>query len=426
MSVNIIKKSIADGVNLTKIIDKKFKNNTIFVRFITKLNEDTVSANALVPNLLVTTNEDYPTRTQLTTKLSELYGSGLATINHKMSDNQVVGISANCICDDYALNGENVTSEVTDILLASIFRPIIENGGFEKMNFDLRKQELVDSIENEINNKRIYTVLLANRIIYKDEPSVLPSYGTKEGAEKLTSQIVYEAYRNLLKTAQIDIIYSGGQENIEAIEKITKAFASIRRQFVPNCFYTPSKIKETPVEDSITLDVNQCKMVMAFKTDLDDFYVNRFMTVMLGGTAFSKFFANVREKLSLCYYCAAGFVEGKNTMIVDSGVELDNIEKAKEEIQNQVKALADGDFTDEEMYNASLSIVGNFKSNYDSTNDLASWYFKQSIRGNNYSPEQATDIIKNITRGQIINAASHLKLDTVFAMKSQPKTGGAK
>ena len=69
------------------------------IKFITKLDEGTASQNAIIPNLLVTSNSKYKTRTELTTKLSSLYGSNLSTLNHKLADNQVVGIAASCICD---------------------------------------------------------------------------------------------------------------------------------------------------------------------------------------------------------------------------------------------------------------------------------------------------------------------------------------
>ena len=425
MSLKMEEFIISDGIKIKTIIDKKFKSNLITIRFITKLDEKTVSQNAIIPNVLVTTNSTYKTRTELITKLSELYGSGFSTINHKIADNQVVGICASCICDAYVLDGKGITSEVTEILLDCIFNPIIEENGFGKHDFEIRKTELVDSIDGEINDKRTYAIKRANASIYKNEPSALTSYGTKDGAIALTPQNSYSAYKDLLKTAQIEIMYCGGEENVDSIEKLKNSFSSIERAFSKNVFSTLSPLKNEVCEDSDEMDVNQCKMVMAYKSDFNSLYANRLMSTMLGGTAFSKLFTNVREKFSLCYYCAAGFVEGKGVLIIDSGVELSNIPKAREEINNQIIALANGDFTDEEMNNAVLSISGDYKSNYDSTHDISSWYFIQGIRGDNFTPEQAIKKLKSVTREDIIKSASSLKLDTVYIMKSNASDGGA-
>lgn len=414
-----ISEQLSQGVKFTSIIDNKFKNNLIVVRFITKLQKDSSSSNALIPNVLITTNDIYRTRTELTTKLSELYGSGLSTINHKIADNQVIGITASCICDEYALNSEKLTSELSDILLGCLFNPLIESDGFEKQHFDLRKQELIDAIDAEINDKRVYAIIQANKTIYKDEPSAITAYGDKEGAKKITPQSAYLAYKKLLKSAYIDIMYVGGNESEEAISKIKKAFSGIDRDYQEQQYKSFSPLKDNVQEVSQSMDVNQCKMVMAFKSGVDNFYANRLMTTMLGGTAFSKFFVNVREKLSLCYYCAAGYVEGKGTLIVDSGVEEKNIKLARKEIINQINALADGDFTDDEIQNAKLNIAGDLKSNYDSTSDLSAWFFIQSVRGDNYTPEQANEALQNVTREDVKKCAAELKLDTVYVMQGR-------
>lgn len=424
MAINLNKQKLSDGVNFTTIIDPKFKSNHITIRFISKLDESTVSEFALVPNLLVTSNSTYKTRTELTTKLSGLYGSGLSAVNHKIVDNQVVGISASCICDEYSLDEEKLTSELTDILLDCIFNPVIENDGFAKKDFEIRKQELIDSIDAQINEKRMYAIIRANETIYNGEPSAITAYGKREGAVRLTPSLTYKAYKELIKKAQIEIMFVGGEENTDAIDKLKKAFSTIERNYSENSFISFSALKSEISEITEDMDVNQCKMVMAFKSDYKNVYVNKLMSVMLGGTAFSKFFVNVREKLSLCYYCAAGYVEGKGVLIVDSGVELANIPKAKEEIQNQIKALAQGDFTDDEMKNAVLSIAGDYKSNYDTTSDLSGWYFIQSTRGDYYTPERAIEVLQNITRQEIIESASKLKLDTVYIMKGSESQGG--
>jgi len=421
MAVEFNRENLPNEINFTTIIDPKFKSNLILVRFISKLDEATVSENALIPNLLITSNSTFKTRTELTKKLSGLYGSNLSTINHKLSDNQVVGISASCICDDYALNGENLTAELTDILLECIFKPLVENDGFAERDFKTRKQELIDGIDAEINEKRTYAILRANTTIYKNEPSSLPSYGTRERAVNLTPQKTYEAYKKLLKTAQIEITFVGGGNLNSAKEKLRNAFLAIDRKSQNNNFKNISPVKSEVAEVVEIVDVNQCKMVMAFKTSYDNYYANRLMTTMLGGTAFSKLFVNVREKLSLCYYCAAGFVEGKGVLIVDSGVEKDNIPKAREEIIKQINALATGDFSEDEMKNAVLSISGDFKSNYDSTYDLSSWFFVHSIRGTNFTPEQAITVLGKVTRDEVIQAAATLMLDTVYVMQGLDK-----
>ena len=323
----------------------------------------------------------------------------------------------------YSLNGEKITSEVTTYFLIVFSSLLLRIMALLRRILTLESKSLL-TLLTEINDKRTYAIIRANSSIYKNEPSAITAYGNRKGAEKLNPQMTYNQYKELLKTAQIEIMFVGGEDNKDAINKLKQAFSSLDREFIPNTFENLSPIKSQVCEVTEEMDVNQCKMVMAFKSEYNNIYANRLMTTMLGGTAFSKLFTNVREKYSLCYYCAAGFVEGKGVLIVDSGVEYSNIPKAKEEILNQIKALATGDFTHDEMKNAVLSIAGDYKSNYDSTSDLASWYFIQSIRGDNYTPEQAIELLEKITREDIIESASALKLDTIYIMKGSESQEG--
>ena len=337
----------------------------------------------------------------------------------KIGDNQITTINADFICDKYALDNENISQEITDILIDCLFNPLIENNGFANEEFKLRKQELLDSIDNQINEKRVYAFLRANQTIYKGERCAIPSYGTKTGAEALTAQNSYEAYKKLLKTACIEITLAGGQNLDNVKNKLVNAFSKIDREPENFEYKSYSPLKTNIAECSDELDVNQCKMVMAFKTDYKNYFANKLMQTMFGGTAFSKLFMNVREKYSLCYYCAANYVESKGTLLVDSGVETENVSKAREEILNQLNALSTGDFTDDEIKNAVLSIAGDFKSNYDSIKDIGSWYFVQKLRKSNMTPEDAIKELNSVTREQIIKAAKSFKLDTVYVMRKK-------
>ena len=68
----------------------------------------------------------------------------------------------------------------------------------------------------------------------------------------------------------------------------------------------------------------------------------RMMVAILGGTATSKLFLNVREKQSLCYYCGANLDRTKGIVLIDSGVRPDNAEAAKAAIFPRGRGDAEG------------------------------------------------------------------------------------
>ena len=79
------------------------------------------------------------------------------------------------------------------------------------------------------------------------------------------------------------------------------------------------------------MNVSQSKLVMGFRSGIaypdKEVAAALLMCAVLGGTAHSKLFCNVREKQSLCYYCSSYYEKVKGLVIIDSGVEGQNIEK---------------------------------------------------------------------------------------------------
>ena len=63
------------------------------------------------------------------------------------------------------------------------------------------------------------------------------------------------------------------------------------------------------------------------------------MTDIFGGGPYSRLFDNVREKMSLCYYCSASSSRVKGLITVESGVEEQNAEKAEKAISEQLEIM---------------------------------------------------------------------------------------
>ena len=70
---------------------------------------------------------------------------------------------------------------------------------------------------------------------------------------------------------------------------------------------------------------------------------------VLGGSATSRLFRNVREKQSLCYYCGSAAQRATGVMMIDSGVEPGREEQAEAAILAEWEALKNGPITQEEV-----------------------------------------------------------------------------
>lgn len=413
------RRQIADGVYFSKITDERYKKNIISVRFFETADDATATDNVIVPNILSKSSGRYPTYKQLQNKLSVLYAASVSGVSTMVHDLHCNGLSAYYLDDVYALSGEKMTEEITDILIDCLFNPVLENGVFPEKTVALEKQTVIDEIEALINDKRAYAADKAVEIMCKGEPAAVKSKGTVERAKALTPADAYAAYERLLHNTHCEILCVGCNDFSVVEEKMKEAFSKISRTGINEYSIKKSPIKESTEEVVEKMSVTQSKMVIGFKSHLEDTAALIMLQKIYGGTTTSKLFMNVREKMSLCYYCSASYNPEKGLIPVQCGVENANIEKAREEIIRQLDEIKNGNFTDEDITFAEMSVKNSYKSVNDSASGVLGWYFNRIIIDDIITPEEAVEKYIGISRERIIAAAKSLVLDTVYILTSQ-------
>ena len=413
--------SLQNGAEGLFIKNERFNTTSVSFNFYLPLSADTAALYALLPFMLTTCGEEYPDFSVLNYKLSRLYGASLDASAEKLGDYQLLRIRISVIDDKYTFENESLLSRAADMLLSLIFKPKAENGAFCEDALNREKRKAIEHIKGEISEKRIYA---KNRLIeemYKGKAYGVPKCGTVEEVEKITGESLYTAWENMLKKAFIRVQVIGSSLPSRFFETIAERLGGISRPEITDCkLNEPTAPIEKPNEITERMAVKQGKLVMGFSSDMygdDDVSLPLMvMTDIFGGGPYSKLFSNVREKMSLCYYCSASTVRGKGLITVDSGVEAENAEKAQREILNQLDSVKKGEFTDFE-YEASLKSIRDSLNSYnDSQVTLDTWYALKANNKTLYSPEEIGEKISAITREDIINAAKGVRLHTVYRL----------
>ncbi len=411
--------NIGNNIDFISIVEPKFKTNTIEVVFMVPLSEETNAAYSLVASLLTASSKAYPNLAALTRKTSELYGAAISASVSKRSDVLQVCITASAIDNRYALAQEDLLAGLTELLTECLFRPNAENGAFDATEFRIQKQDLLDAIDAEINNKRSYAVARAVRTAFAGEPYAGTSYGEKSDVELLNPENAFAAYERLLRESVIRIYHVGPAGAPALAQRMQAAFAGIAREPVSIAFRAPSPCKAAPADVVDPMSVNQSKLVLVFKGEETRKGALKLMSALYGASPFSMLFMNVREKMSLCYYCASRTLPGKASLLVDSGVELSNAEKAKEAILAQLDAVRRGEFDDEMLGDAKHSMVNQLRGVGDTPSSCISWCHSQFFDQDEETTEEAVARYEALTRQDIIDTANALKLDTVYLMQQE-------
>ncbi len=416
------REQIGNNVFFNTVKDNRFKTMKMSVSAYLPLKKETASQNALLCDILTRSCKEYNTLAILEKKLLSLYGASLSSHIKKEGDLQVLTISISGLDDRYAFDETKISSELAEILCKIIFEPNVENEKFTERDFKQSLRQILDTMDSEFNEKRIYSVSRCLEIMNQNSPAGINRLGDKESAEKTTPEKLYHAWENLLKTARFEIMYVGEGDSASALKVFKNKFENIERNpeiLSTETFESDGKVKEVIEE----MELSQSKLVMGFETgvsaDNDKYYTMMLLSAILGGTPSAKLFTNVREKQSLCYYCISRYYRRKGYIIVESGVEGANLEKAKKAILNEVKELTSGNITDFEIESAKLAMINSYKSITDTVTGIETWYLTRILDDKVDTPEETAEKIKSVTKEQLLEIAANIKLDTVYMLKNK-------
>lgn len=420
--------NLAQGVEGLFIKNERFNTTLVSCNIYIPLKAETASLYALLPFILTSCSKKYPDFSRLNYKLNRMYGARLDASAEKYGDYQLLRLNVSVINDKFCLDGESLVKQASELLLGLIFEPNTENGEFMESDVAREKRKAIEHIKGEYSEKRIYA---KNRLIwemYKDSDYGVPKCGTVADVEKITGKTLYSAWQKMLKTALIRFQVVGIAVPTGLFEEISKRFAGVERENITDCKSSlPTKAaKEVNYVDEF-MDVNQGKLCMGFSSEVfgndEKSLPLMVMSDIFGGGPYSRLFANVREKLSLCYYCSASSIRQKGLVTVESGIETENAEKAKTEILNQLEIVKKGEFSDFEFESSKKSICDSLNTYNDSQGLLDMWYALKINNDNLYSPCDIAEKIKLVTKQDVVAAAKGVKLHTVYRLL--PKGGKA-
>ena len=413
--------NLGKGINLTLIPEEKFKSNLVSIYIQRILDRDEVTMNALLPSIIKSGSEKYPSAREMSYHQDDLYGVSIGADSSKRGESQV--ITFKIISTDEEYLDEQIFKKVVKYLDEVVNHPLVIDGGFKEEYVAIEKENLKNRIESIINDKGRYAVERAREEMFKNEKYGISDLGYLEDIDKITAKGLYEHYVNIMKTSPIDIVVEGNFDEDEIVEIISNGFDFHRENIIeiPRADFI-KKVDEIKVIKE-EMDITQGKLVMGYRCNVDykdEFkYYSLFVgSNVLGGGPHSKLFVNVREKESLCYYIYSSLEKYKTSIFISSGIESENYDKTVELIGEQLKSLKEGKISDEELLNSKSAIISSLKTIKDSLGGSSDFYFSQSMGGTNTTVEKIIEMIEKVTVSDIVEAFKNIELDTIYFLSN--------
>lgn len=421
--MEVTRTKLAQGVYLTQLPARKFKTSLISAQFMSPLETQTASAQALLPAVLRRGTMRFPDMGALSSEMDRLYGAQIDYTVRKKGECQCVGFVASFIDDSFTPGGEKLLEPVAELLGQLICNPVTKSGRFLQDYVDGERTNLVDAIRSILNDKREYADLRLLQEMCAGEPYGVSRFGDEKTAASLTGTKVYNTYTNMLASTPLELFYCGSADAQRVETALRQALSVLPRVEVrPQLVTQPHTARMETRRVTDEMDVTQGKLGMGFACGSSDFPALMVGNTLFGGSSNSKLFMNVREKLSLCYYASSQFHRQKGIMTVSSGIEFQNMQKAYDEILHQLKAVQDGNLEDWELTGARSTLCNAYATIGDSQSKLENFWLGQTATGRSDTPEQLAEEIRTVSPEQIFEAMKTVKLDTVYFLKGEGTT----
>lgn len=411
------------GIRIHVLPTNRFKTFAISLYAGSPLAEETVTTTALTPFVLRRGTVSYPETRAFREQLEQLYGAGFGFDVYKRGDYQIVHFRMDTINDSFVKSPESLLRSSFAFLGEAFTQPVLENGAFRKSYVQTERDTVRKKLESIVNDKIRYAAERCIEVMCKNEPYRLHPLGERKDLDGITPEGLYESYQNWLNESVLDL-YVVGDTSLDEVKKLVEEHFKLNRtaskDYVPSSTRTAASGTQTVVEK---LDINQGKLNMGLRSTItygDDEYAAALLyNGILGGYPHSKLFVNVREKESLAYYASSRYDGHKGIATIQSGIEVQNFEKAVQIIQQQLDDMAKGAITDIEMTQTKAMIRNVIKELQDSAFEMIAYDFNRTLSGRERTPDELLQQVEGITVDDVKQAASAFSLDTIYFLKGQ-------
>jgi predicted Zn-dependent peptidase len=410
-----------NGLTLHTVQTNKFKTNSLVFKMLAPLNEEDVTFRALLPYVLQRGTKSFPTSTELRKHLDELYGATLFVDLSKKGDHHIISIRIEVANERFLSDQTPLLEKALQLLSEIILSPVVKDESFPDEIINQEKRTMKQRIQAVYDDKMRYSNLRLVQEMCKDEPYRLHVNGEIDHLEQITSASLYEYYKKALKEDKMDL-YVVGDVSAEEVSEYTKRFFTFSEnahQSVEKSI-TEKEISE-PNEVIENQDVKQGKLNIGYRTNCtygdQSYYALQVFNGIFGGFSHSKLFINVREKESLAYYAASRVESHKGLLMVMSGIEFANYERAVTIIKEQLEAMKNGDFEEKDIEQTKAVIKNQLLETIDTSYGSVEVLYHNVISNINEPFDKYLQGIEKVTKEEIIAAAEKIQLDTIYFLK---------
>ena len=404
----------------------RFKTITVRVCLRDNIVKEEITLRNFLTTFLTYSTDTYRTKRELVLKAQDLYAVNAYTKSYRAGRFNMISFYLSMLNEKYTEKG--MLSKSLDFLADIIFHPNF----YDEEKFQEAFQFLYQSMETSIlglkENPTLYSAVRMLEEMDPDMPYAYHEHGYLEDLEKIDKKSLEEYYHKIISSSLVDIYVIGSFDEEEMLNLLKEkmAFETFKRPKVSQLILQEKLPRRSKVRKE-EIDGNQSKLSIGCKigelTEFERNYVLSIYNMILGSGSESKFFRIIREKHSMAYYVYSSLNKLDSLMLIRAGISKSNLEHVVKLIKKEMKEMEEGNFKDEDIVIAKNNYLTLLKEIEDNENAIIETYLAKDLL-NLGDIEDRKQMIKKVTKEDIVKVAKKVKIDTIFLLEGNKEDEG--
>lgn len=384
-----------------------------FAFFFTALdNKDTRVYRFLLPKLLTSHTEKYPTKSLLSRKLEELYGARFFARTERHANLNIISFDFTMV-DPVIVRDTELLDQALE-LLNDVF---YQRDYFNEEIFLEEKRLLIEQWESLRDNKKIYANYEFNKLFFAEDAYAEPLTGTLEEIKKVTLEDINRYFKTEFLKQDVKIIINGRLE--DEFDLVKSKLKIHEKDEIFTTYFSFRNPRELIHKEEETV-MNQAILKLGYMMPIfrfDRLYEAALcFNTILGGHPESRLFREIRENQGLCYSISSGYDFYKGVIMVSSGVSKDKRDYALAEIKKLIENFKNEPITAEELHHAKSYLRHQIKSSLDYQSYLTKSAFIKLLLKDEVTIDERLARIDNVSLTDLNEVLKNLYLDTTYVL----------
>jgi zinc protease len=284
------------------------------------------------------------------------------------TNRHVIVLSCTCLSEDF--------DEVLDLVADIARHPV-----FPDDQIDRRRAETITTIRQDMDNPAVRASETLQSLLYGAEhPYGRPAKGSVSTVERFARQALAALHAARFAPSTLSIAVVGDVPTHTVVERVARAFGDWKA--APTEDRTVPPVPKAVARRRVEMDMPgkaQSDIAYGFTsvTRLDpEYYSYWVMNTILGQFGLGGRLAdNIRERQGMAYYAFSAFDPslGPGPLVIRAGVDPQNVDRAIEAIDGEVRSLASDGATERELAETRQYLVGSIPRMLENNQSIATF-----------------------------------------------------